>query len=335
MASTPVQRRLLRANKRQRLLAGEPPRRRGENTSEGRKAARLASTTNGVRAPFIPVLPGIEHPADWQAFHQAIRVSLAPSGAYEEELTYRIALAFWRGRRLDRHEVAVAFEHIRVFAPASVNGELEQILEHSAQQLQALDAVHSDELLRLEKLSDGSSKLWFNSKEAEQILTGFAGLLEDLLVEDALDADDGEDIEPALEPDADGERNGERAPIVRMEDRRYSAAELLRDIKAAADAAGREWRAAWERYVSECTEAVISRMARREQARRHIAAHLVPGQRDVDRLTTYERHIHCEIRRLMALLERAQSIRRGEAVLPPLSVDVTVAPAPEQSLFSP
>jgi hypothetical protein len=316
MPSTPQKRRLLRQNHKRRLLAGEPPRRPGENTSEGRKAAQLALTTNGVRSS-IPILPGIEKPQEWQTFLEGFRAVFMPVGALEDQLVHWIALALWRRHRLTRHETALVLENTKQRVNPRMRAELETVLEQSRTQIEAQEAKGRAELRRLEALVNGSPKLLFSSDEAEALLAGFAGRFENL--DDECDEDEDEEEEDRSSISANG--NGQLA----IEARNYSAAELVAELQSAADACGVDWCEHWEGYLVERRAAFVQWQANIEEARQQIALHLVPDETNLARLCDYERHLSCEVRKLLSVLERQQALRKGQLVVPPLAVDVQVS----------
>jgi signal transduction histidine kinase len=311
---------MIRANKRRRLLAGEPPLRHGENTPEGRMAGRLAVTTNGVRF-FLPVLPGIERPEDWQAFHEGVRASLSPIGTYEDDLTRRLAHVLWRWHRLERHEVAVTMDYIKEHVLGwDERQALDTVLEQTREEIEREDRRAHKFLARLQTLTAGASEVRFSADEAQQILSGFAETLQNQM------DDDEDDDEEASAADS---QNGD-APVV-IEKRDYSAAELLAEIQVAADAAQLDWRAVLGGYVTERIKSQAHWQAGLEAARAHIELHLIPDQTNLERLCSYERHLSGEVRKLRSLLEREQALRKGQPVAPPLAVDVQLSAAPQST----
>jgi hypothetical protein len=78
---------------------------KGPKSLEGKAASSKNALRHGLAA-VVPVIPG-ERAEDWQEFRSAIVESLAPFGAFEEELAERVALASWRLRRVVACETAV------------------------------------------------------------------------------------------------------------------------------------------------------------------------------------------------------------------------------------
>src|SRR5437870_8153927 len=76
----------------------------GPTTEAGKAISSRNATRHGILA-LVPVVPGMEQEADWEALHAGIFHSLAPEGQLEEELADRVALQFWGLRRVARHEV--------------------------------------------------------------------------------------------------------------------------------------------------------------------------------------------------------------------------------------
>jgi len=99
---------------------------RGPKTKAGRQATDLSKIIHGARSKML-VIPGIEGVKEWITFEAAIRESLGPVGALEEEIAARIASDLWRQRRIDRAELAIILkqlgEHIE-FRPGTRETEL-------------------------------------------------------------------------------------------------------------------------------------------------------------------------------------------------------------------
>ena len=54
-----------------------------------------------------PVIPEVEHAADWDAHRAGVLDALAPVGALEQALAARVALQLWRLDRVARYETAM------------------------------------------------------------------------------------------------------------------------------------------------------------------------------------------------------------------------------------
>jgi len=99
---------------------------RGPKTEAGRQATNLSKITHGARSKML-VIPGVESVGEWGIFEAAIRESLVPVGALEEEIAVRIAADFWRQRRIDRAELAIIAKQLKEhmeFTPGTRETEL-------------------------------------------------------------------------------------------------------------------------------------------------------------------------------------------------------------------
>ncbi|SRR5260370_41766357 len=85
---------------------------RGPKTKTGRQATDLSKIIHGARSKML-VIPGIEGVKEWITFEAAIRESLGPVGALEEEIAARIASDLWRQRRIDRAELAIILKQLK------------------------------------------------------------------------------------------------------------------------------------------------------------------------------------------------------------------------------
>src|SRR5450755_2671273 len=82
----------------------------GPKSIQGKIAAKGNALTHGLFA-MSPVLPG-EDSQRWLLFSEAIAKSLEPEGALEVTLVERIALIFWRMKRLMAYETAITSEKL-------------------------------------------------------------------------------------------------------------------------------------------------------------------------------------------------------------------------------
>jgi hypothetical protein len=90
----------------------------GPRTGAGKAIVRLNATKHGLRAAAV-VIPGLESPAEWEAFRAAVVSSLRPSGALAEALADRAAGLLWRLGRAERAEaLSVAADQAELEIPA-------------------------------------------------------------------------------------------------------------------------------------------------------------------------------------------------------------------------
>jgi hypothetical protein len=83
-----------------------PRSRRGPKTAAGKKAVSRNATKHAIRAFNSFVIEGFETEGQWAAYREDMFESLAPEGAFEEQLAERITGAFWRLRRVVHYETA-------------------------------------------------------------------------------------------------------------------------------------------------------------------------------------------------------------------------------------
>jgi hypothetical protein len=90
----------------------------GPRTGAGKAIVRLNATKHGLRAAAV-VIPGLESPAEWEAFRAGVVGSLRPAGALAEALADRAAGLLWRLRRVERVEaLSVAADQAELEIPA-------------------------------------------------------------------------------------------------------------------------------------------------------------------------------------------------------------------------
>ena len=75
----------------------------GPRTSDGKAIAAWNARAHGILSSS-PVVPGLDAAEDWEAHRQGLLRDLQPVGELEEHLAERVALGFWRLRRVARHE---------------------------------------------------------------------------------------------------------------------------------------------------------------------------------------------------------------------------------------
>jgi hypothetical protein len=81
----------------------------GPKTPEGKARSARNALKHGLRAQRLILLDD-EDPAEFEDFAAAITAQLEPSGALQEELAARVAMAAWRMRRVDRIEAEILDE---------------------------------------------------------------------------------------------------------------------------------------------------------------------------------------------------------------------------------
>ena len=68
----------------------------------------MNATRHGLSATSVVVIQGVENEADYEALVAEVIADLKPVGAVEGLLAERVALLFWRLRRVVRFEMSVS-----------------------------------------------------------------------------------------------------------------------------------------------------------------------------------------------------------------------------------
>jgi hypothetical protein len=90
----------------------------GPRTGAGKAIVRLNAVQHGLR-PGAVVIPGLESPAEWEAFRAGVVESQRPAGPLAEALAERAPGLLWRLRRAERAEaLAVAADQAELEVPA-------------------------------------------------------------------------------------------------------------------------------------------------------------------------------------------------------------------------
>ena len=81
------------------------PARQRRNGSRRRKSeGNRNALKHGIMSPHPVIIEEIETVEDWEDFRDGIVASLAPEGAFEQDLAESIALTRWRLKRVTRYE---------------------------------------------------------------------------------------------------------------------------------------------------------------------------------------------------------------------------------------
>lgn len=339
----------LAANRANALLSTGP------RTDEGKAVARMNATTHGLRST-VAVVPG-EEPEEWEAHRAGVVAALAPFGAVESELAERVALLFWRLRRVATYETAViaaGMDQAAAFARGEDDGTSPLGL--------GLDLFGPRTLATATKERDAARSTveslagavgWFrhiselpedhpiDGVEAFDTLEEAAGSLDD--EEDLFDEDEEDDAyerrtaRNAVFLTAAGvpkewhrqpttwdkwTASGVRAGLkVIAASQGTTTAALVARLDSGTDgllASERKRLAKLEVEVTEMTAAV----AIKERTARLRA--VLPSDVELGKATRYEVHLNKQLTLTMHLLERLQTLRAGAPVVPPLALDVTV-----------
>ncbi|HTS17108.1 MAG TPA: hypothetical protein VMP11_06010 [Verrucomicrobiae bacterium] len=269
----------------------------GPRTAHGKACSRLNAAKRGMLAREV-VLRGRyedEHEREFQAIYRRYWDYYAPEGPMEEMLVERIATSYWRLHRViiaERGEIGESVHEARMrrdeFSPAKFQvALLTGRAESSTLGLAYLQHILEGVRASVEK--DGAL-----TKEAEErVATAFA--------------DEPNSISAGLRKAREVARSG--AEGLEAEALRAKERELVLGYV--------------EKELARC-EAKTALAAEREEheaeARRD--ATFLPETAVAEKIVRYEGSLERQLYRAMNQLERMQRLRKGEAVPPPLAVQV-------------
>lgn len=260
------------------------------STGPRTEAGKALASRNALRHGIlsrVEVLPGLEDAADYEEHVRRTHEALVPVGYLEETLADRVASVAWRLGRVVRAERDAAAARLAKFDEF---GGDRIALAYSAERATWAAAAWKDDL---------------DAEDAETVLDE---------VRDALGGDD--DARAVLD-----------AAAAQLEDgRKWSAKALGKVVRDALEAAGVE-ETAEEFFRARLEEARACLEAfdrKRERERRERA---LPAARDLEPLARYETTLERSLYKALHELQRLQAVRAGNAVPPPVAVDVTVSPA--------
>ena len=289
----------------------------GPRTPEGRQHQVRSRLSHGVRFQS-PVLPdGIESEAEWTAFLEDMRESFEPVGTFEESCVYQIALSFWKGFRLTRNESALFQSALlepdgeSIYSAGNVSKQaIRTLLTKSTEELEARFNAEREFLTRACLLFDTDVvDVTFTTLERREILSA--------ILEHDTAICDKEDDEKELN---DPEEQDKGVDCIE-----FSAAQIRHEVQTLAKAKGKDWEEALEVFLDSRAHRTRRRCRSLEIARQYIVYNLIPDERNVARLTLYQRQLNADISRYLNHLQRAQALRLGRPVAAPLAVDVTVS----------
>jgi hypothetical protein len=317
----------------------------GPKTIAGRERQVAARVSNGVHFQS-PVLPGgIESEADWEAHLASLEEALQPVGSWEKYCVYRVALSAWQFFRLVRHTCSIVKKSVTqpdngftsCYDESYVRaGDVGEVLRRPESSLEEELFKQRDFVLRVSALAgEDFSDITFTPAERRQILDAIikqpvydanGSPVEVMDDEDCSDEGQDEENDGVLANDVDAMRhNAEDAndEAADNEDPVVVPAEQLREeIGEITKFKGVELTEAVEELVDTLSSGINKRQHRLQVARAHIGACLIPDEKNVGRLTLYERQLDAVSRRYLNDLYRAQALRLGQPVTAPIALDV-------------
>ena len=276
----------------------------GPRTQAGKAASKLNSLKHGILSSEVVVrgLTGCESTGDFDALRQRFWQELAPVGPVEEMLLDRIVTSFWRLRRAMKAEAGEIALNVdgghwertrpcRMYHPIKMaalfpTGDTSRRLEESTTGLHCLMGM----LQRVRAAVEKAGELTDAALQETHFAGKPNGLTNELAELRTVPLHDAEGLdETAL-------KAGRREQILTAINRRLEQYRWL------------------ERQATEREEA--------EESARQAAA-VLPSPETLDKIMRYETTLERCLYRAMSELERHQRRRQGEAVPPPLSMEVS------------
>lgn len=307
----------MKSKKRTSLVKAEASRKNalkstGPKTPAGKKAVKWNALKHGLlsKEVIIQAGDGKESETDYRNMHAQLRQDLQPIGALEEMLVEKIAVCYWRLRRILRCEVGEIRSHLDSVWLKLMFQRLDQVrhdkqyalLDESRQRFEKSTLGIHHLIGVLDEVRGLAEEMGYVPEEARKKLFQNFGTEENQLprwcLVFSIMATEGP--EKAKE---DPEHYGDTPPpeackgmILKFIDDEKEKLEDLKEIVK-------------EKEELE-TEPTLSRLA-------------IPEKNIVDKILRYDTTIERQLYRAMNQLERLQRQRKGETLPPPISVDLS------------
>lgn len=182
----------------------------GPKSDLGKARASRNRTTHGLRAK-APVLDTFESEAEWQAHYEDWLEDLQPSGEFEQQCAYTIALTSWKLARTEEVEVNLVnlqtrdrFEEWRASAKAATEAESSEKSESAMSRARAQLLPQGQEgSLLLRYRNEANRQFWKAHAELRRAQAERSTLQRDIkTLEKLLSLPLGQSQEPAPKPSA-------------------------------------------------------------------------------------------------------------------------------------
>lgn len=280
-------------------------------TAAGKEVVKYNALKHGLLAKevVITVGEGAEDPDEFNQLLNHLQTELSPVGTLEEMLVEKIAVAYWRLRRAYKYEVGLIREKT--------------------------DTATDDFFGRRNWEGKRITK---SPEEIEKEITAQEELVR-YWEKDRADLQKMHKSGTALSKIYDWEENWQyfqdtAAEVLNDERLKYEA-EAPQEIHELISAAGWTDDDIWKKLIEICEEQIEFHWARIETLQKKKAKNdlklqvfkklgNIPTKGELDRLLRYESTIERQLYKALNHLERMQRLRQGDAVPPPLEVDVNV-----------
>jgi hypothetical protein len=316
----------------------------GPKTPEGKAVSSKNALRHGLAA-VVPVIPG-ERAEDWQVFRSAIVESLAPFGAFEEELAERVALASWRLRRVAAYETAVTAVGLEEVSK-DVRDDLPQDgrphpligSESAATLLARTEAARAEKrhqvweqsgpLELIEALPERPDTAEVDGSWVKELLDCVVKYLPG---KPSVDLDKDPSFRTWLGAPKEGldsafQWDGWTAGLVRKTVAYFAGRhgltpeELLQSVQRKEEEALEEPKSEVRQLERDAKKLRREVKADEDRLRRR---RMLPDDKSLDKVVRYESHLNRQMLQALHTLERLQATRAGRDVPPPAALDVTV-----------
>ena len=290
-----------------KAVAVRPERSTGPRTLRGKKRSSKNALKHGIFSK-VAVLTS-ESRADYQDLLGGLQDYWQPEGKMEELLVDKLAVLFWRYKRVTQAETA----------------EIDNVAEFLEQKLRTWQLKNVDTSEDLAAFSKGMLYHTSNSSIIERVVELLEGLRH-RIKDRGLDLDQDKDLLIKIYGSpVDGEIRSEfffRYAVL--------ALELPKDSKTNGDWVPRPEDSS--RFALRAVDKEIKRLTQSQESCEEdeekkleyaAKAAVLPPEGTMERLMRYEASLERSIDRTLTQLERLQRMRAGQAIPPPLKVEVT------------
>jgi hypothetical protein len=282
----------------------------GPRTAEGRKHSKGNALKHGLTAAQITVFD--ERPEDFENFYSGLLAALIPIGALEEQLVERIAVCAWRLRRVYRIEAWLignpssdAIEASKALTPEpALNYDLSKL---TIEQLASLNALS-------ETINDPRAGAAFVEAQTATSVEAQAAT--------------PAEAQAAISAEAQAATPAERQAATPAEPQAATSAEVQAatsaEVQAATPAEARAATSAEESRGKGASSIEAPPAYRRPTSIGNVFMGLATSHGPFIQLSRHETTIERSYHRALHDLERLQARRKGEAVMAPAALDVSI-----------
>jgi hypothetical protein len=282
----------------------------GPTTESGKAIAARNSLKHGLLAKEIVISAGegLENQEQFDTLLNDLHNQFSPQGTLEEMLVEKIAVAYWRLRRAHRFEVGIIrnkLDNLTDIYYKETNSYYNKPIHKTDQQIESDIQKARDNISQWQGDKDHFTKLWQSGKDPKDIYNDNYQANWDWFRDEA---------------EEEGVESFSNSPV--------SIREALRKARWSNDKI-------WQLHLKVCDDAIADQQqiirnlnSKKEnnkltlQVRRKLNS--IPEGQELNRLLKYEGSIERQFYKAIDQLERLQRLRKGDAVPPPVSIDLNV-----------